>query len=219
MSACYYVSIGAQTFGVTHAIPVFISTVLTVFSTVTHDVLFLLYGLFILLLKWVIWCIQVNLQMVRPLPVCAVYETYAFPSLPVVVSVSLVVFALCYSYYWRVPVGWIATFFLWCIFLGPSAVMYVYDYNRGWEIVLSMVIGVISTWMFMIFMHDFIASSIPYLQFSFPLWHLGYRMYYMEEEDNRYARQYKELEQCWTRFEESSGRNTTDAARQLGRRG
>jgi hypothetical protein len=136
--ACYYATWGSWALGWTHFLPIFVTTVFSVCSLLFGDFLFLLLGLYFHAASYVLSIAQQHFAIARPDPYCAVYHTYAYPSVEVFYSIAL--FTLVVAYYFTNPeppeigvYGWI--FAILVGFVPPA--LLVFNQMNTWQEVLS----------------------------------------------------------------------------------
>jgi hypothetical protein len=112
---------------------------------------------------------------VMPDPVCQLYHSYAFPSITAFyVAVVFVVFVVV-SWIWKYSHDWFVYLVAYLVLIVPPFVLVFMGYNRWWEIVYSLAIGVVTALVFIYCFKTFLVPVLPYLMNQFPLYHLGYK--------------------------------------------
>ena len=173
MAGCYYGSFVGIAFGWTQVIPTTVTTILSVMGFATQQVIFPLYGLYLHGTSLVLWIFQTYLQQVRANPVCQLYQTLAFPSTVSYYIASVITFIVLYAYLWDVYISWFKWLLLYALAVMPIILVWV-GYNSVVEILISMLIGVIFTSMFVIVLKLYISPLLPFLLNAFPFTYLGY---------------------------------------------
>jgi hypothetical protein len=174
-AGCYYVSILGQAFAWTQFVPYLVSLVLTVLTFVTNQFLFVILGSYLHAVQMILWAIQLYLHVDRVDPVCQQYHTFAFPSIEAYYIGALVSFVIIWKRQQTVFV-WLC---LLLIFVVPCTVLVFLAYNRWYEVLISMAIGVVSSAFLVLLLRVYMKPGVPFLLFAFPLHWLQYEDTYI----------------------------------------
>lgn len=204
LDGCWYVSVYGYTWAWTHILPTLMTLSLTVASLRLHGYewfgggyLFLfffffftdspnfspppfhhrfptIYGVYLHFWQLILWAFQVNWQIMRPHPSCAHIHTYAFPSQEAFYVAALSTLIILYSYLWRIPMAILTWLFIYTLIMGVPAVLVFFQYNRPWEILISMILGIVATVPFVLVIRLYIRPYIPYILNQFPWYHFEY---------------------------------------------
>lgn len=175
IEGCYYVGYGGWAFGWTQMIPVAVTLVCTILTTATHQPLYFLFSTFLYIPQASIWCFQAYFQMEMPDPVCQLYHTWSFPSVPAFyVGVAVAAFVTV-SLLWQFDHSWIIWLFMHVFGMAPALILVWFGYNRWWEVALSLGYGVCWGVLFGIVMYYYVEPVMPFLQYHFPFRDFGYR--------------------------------------------
>lgn len=175
MEGCYYVGYSGWAFGWTQMIPVLVTLVCSVLTTATHQPLYFLFSLFLYIPQTTLWCFQAYFQVVMPDPICQLYHSWAFPSIPAFyVGVAVTVF-FAITWLWRFDHSWIVYLIMYWTGVIPGLFLIWYGYNRWWEVLLSLGYGVAFGLFFSLVMKHYVLPVMPYLQLYPPLDTFEYR--------------------------------------------
>jgi len=191
LDGCYYVSLLGHTWAWTHILPTLITMSLSVASLRLHGYEWFptIYGLYLHVWQFILWVFQAHWQIMRPHPQCAEIHTFAFPSQEAFYAVSLAAYILTYSYMWNIPLAIFTWLFIYCIVIVPPVVLVFLQYNRPWEIVVSMILGIVATVPFVLVIRIYIKPLIPYLLNQAPWCWFGYvDTYCCDKKEQRFTR-------------------------------
>jgi hypothetical protein len=175
MSGCYYLTIQGQAFGYTQLIPLMFIITMTVVKMITSNCIWFIFGIWLYLPQYILWCFQRYFFYIRSDPICASYQSFAFPSIE--------------SFYLGVVIGLFITWtimyqvdqsvFVWCIVytLGivvPGILIFT-GFNVWWETLFSVLFGFLMSWLFVFVTNRILQKHVKYLVHFFPLWHFGYK--------------------------------------------
>jgi hypothetical protein len=155
-------------------VPTAVGLALTLMTMSTKQPLYFFFNLYLYIPQWFLWCFQYYFQVARPDPICQLYHTWAFPSVEAFYVASLVTLFVLIVYVWDIDHSW----FTWVLFivfgLAPPLVLIWTSYNRWWEVLFSVLFGVLSTAVFVALWCNYMVPNLPYWQnYSF-LWLCAY---------------------------------------------
>ena len=185
MDQCYYTTIVGQAYGVSKLFPSLLSWFLWIYGRISSELGFTLYGLFLWFWQVALWVFQIFFESTRADPICQFYQTYSFPSIPIFYGASLVTALIMYSIQWDTVMTTLTWILLYFVAFAPPVIVYYTAFNQWWEILISFVLGVVATILFVIMMRVYIKPMIPYLLTVFPCTTLGYIDTYMMDENDR----------------------------------
>jgi hypothetical protein len=184
MVGCYYATFWGQAFGWTQIFPSLVTLFFTFMRSVTHEIIFLFFGLYLWAAQFVIWVFQNYFESVRPNPVCQLYHSYAFPSVEAYYAAALAAFIVTYAYLWDRYLDWMAWSFIYVLFAFPAIMVY-FGYNLWWEVLFSMAIGAGVTVVFTTVFRFYICPIMPFIVNEFPATWLGLQDTYLMTENER----------------------------------
>lgn len=161
-------------FGWTQAVPWIVTLVCIVLTMATHQPLYFIYSTFLYIPQINLWAFQSYFQMSMPDPICQVYHSWAFPSIPAFYVGNAVAVFVAVSLLWEIDHSWIAWVTMYLIGICPPLVLIWFSYNRWWEIAFSMGFGIGVGVFFAYVLKYYITPVLPFLQHHFPLYHFGY---------------------------------------------
>lgn len=194
---CYYTSLLGQAFAWTQLLPSMVSLVLSVLTFVTSQFIFVFLAWYLHGIQLLLWAIQLYLRVDRPNPLCQEYHTYAFPSIEGFYIGALAAFIIGYSLRWHVKQPWYVWVTILVFFVAPPTVLVFLAYNRWYEVVISLLIGIVTSSIFIIILWVYIYDTIPYLKYVVPINWLHYKDTYIctnKNYDQRCHRVEKALE-------------------------
>ena len=195
MDGCYYVGVGAQAFGWTQIVPSIVGICFLVLTAWTRQVFFVIFGTFLYLPQFVLWCFQRYFEVVMPDPVCQLYHSYAFPSITTFYVAVLITVFFIISYWWNYSHPWsIYVMFYGLVLIVPFILVWT-GYNQWWQVLFSLGFGVAVGIFFVVIFRYYVSPIMPYLLFQFPLWHMGYQDTFLLSDRER--SKYKQLEREW----------------------
>lgn len=174
MIGCYYLSYMGMAFGWTQMVPLVITLFLSLLTTATGEPVYFLFGLYLYVPQYIVWCFQYYFQSIRPDPVCQLYHTWAFPSMEAMYIGAIIGFFIAYTYGWSVDQSWIVWLMIYLFGIVPPFILVYVQYNRWWEVAFSMGFGLLSSVMFAVVLRLFIKPRMAYLQSHFPFSTFGY---------------------------------------------
>lgn len=176
---CFYVTAQGSALAWTQVLPTLISLSLSLLTFFNCQVLFLYLGVYLHAFQLLLWSIQLALRIDRPDPICQEYHTYSFPSIESFYIAALVTFLIGYSVFWNVRQKWSLWLTVFIFFIVPPTVLVFFSFNVWYEVVISLGIGVIATFLFIIFLYVYIQENSPYYLNIFPLNWIGYKDDYL----------------------------------------
>ena len=194
MDGCYYGTVVGQSFGWTQIVPTLVTSSLTLLTSVTSQFLFVIFGLYLHAMQTELWVIQNYLKTMRPDPVCQAYHAYAFPSITSFYVAAIIAMIITYSYTHKIIHSWFMWLYIYFIGIVPPVILVFTQYNTTWEVIISMLIGIIVTVCFAVVANVFFKPELPYLLNQFPCSTLGYHdKYFMEPEDLQIYKECKKM--------------------------
>lgn len=174
MEGCYYASILGTTFGLTQLIPILFIPFCLFITMITHESIFVLFSFFLYIPQFIVWDFQYYFQSIRPVPICQLYHTFAFPSMEAMYTGAILGAFFTYAYYYTVYLSWFSWDIIYlCGCLVPFILIYT-EYNRWWEVAFSMGFGFLSALAFVVIVKLFMKPRMRYLHLHFPLYIFGY---------------------------------------------
>ena len=101
-------------------------------------------------------------------PYCTDVASYAFPSLKAFYIASLTTYAIMFAYLWNIPIHWFYWSVIFLLFVGPQSMLMWMLFNTWQESLISTLLGVISTTVFLLLIRFRVQSTFPYLVQQFP---------------------------------------------------
>ena len=179
IQGCFYVTVYGSALAWTQVLPTLVSLSLTVLTWFDCQVLFMYLGVYLHAFQLLLWSVQLTLKIDRPDPICQEYHTYSFPSVESFYVGALVTFIIGYSVFWQVKRPVTLWLFIFCFFVVPPTVLVFFNFNLWYEVVISLGIGVIASFLLIIFLWVYIQENSPYYLNIFPLNWLGYKDDYL----------------------------------------
>lgn len=174
MSGCYYISLSGQAFGYTQLIPLFFITVMFFIKMVTRNWIWVIFGFWLYLPQYIMWLFQRYFQYVRPDPICAVYQSFAFPSIEsFYIGVAVGLFVV-YTFMHEIEQSWFAWTLVFVACIVFPVILLMNEFNVWWEVLFSIMFGFVCSWIFVLIYEYFIVPRSKYLTCFFPFWHFGY---------------------------------------------
>lgn len=174
-TVCIYVTMLGQAFGWTQILPTMIAMTLKVVSMLTHQMIFILFGFYLYAGQLVLWGVQSYMQVVMPDPTCQAYHTFSTPSIPGYYIASIVTFVIGYSLLWDVKQSWFMWLTFYVVFTVPPSILVLNSYNAWYEVVASLVIGIVMTMLFIGLIYVYIKPIMCFILNIFPCNWLGYK--------------------------------------------
>lgn len=169
--------------GWTHFLPVFMAVTFSLLSVVYSEVFFMLIGSYFTCMWYILWVIQYHIGQLRPDPYCAVYETYAYPSMEIFYAVALLTLVITYAFTAKTRPVTISVY-AWCAVLligfAPPLLLYMYQMNTWQEVLSSVLIGIIPTFIFVLLLRYIVQPNVSYLLISPPFSWWGYESHFLE---------------------------------------
>lgn len=174
--ACVYTSAGGILYATTQLLVYVVPLIVTAISY-TYDprsnrwgrqFLYLWFGWWLFLCDPALYLFQVALNSVRADPFCPVLQTYAVPSSVAFYVAATVSFMLLLAWkkrFWYAPLN-----MLWLVLWvgSPPAVLVWFGINTWQEVLVSMILGAIVTWIYMEIVFRFAVHYMPYLLVQAP---------------------------------------------------
>jgi hypothetical protein len=166
--SCIYPSYVGQAYAYTHLIPWIVPLIILAFSwqrdrKTGHYRVELVTNLYSTWLSWGalwVWELQAAFQVMRHDPYCPDQVSAAFPSMEAYYTSSIVTSVILFTYLWNIPLS--ETYWVVCIaFLGGPALLLVwFTYNTTYEVLVSILMGIVVALVFWIsvrffFVHHF----------------------------------------------------------------
>lgn len=179
IQGCFYVTAQGSALAWTQVLPTLISLSLSLLTFFDCQVLFLYLGVYLHAFQLVLWSVQLVLRIDRPDPICQEYHTYSFPSIESFYVAALTTFFLGYNVFWNKHQKWSVWGAVFAVFVIPPVILVFFSFNVWYEVVISLGIGVIATFLFIIFLYIYIQENSPYYLNIFPLNWIGYKDNYL----------------------------------------
>lgn len=169
--SCVYPSYAGQTFAYVLLTPWFISLGLFAFNikrdreTGKWGVEFITY-LYSLFLSWgtaLVWIVQAAWSITRGNPYCPDQSVYAFPSTPAFCVGSLFVYVVAFSYFWNIVLSEGTWVIILTILVGVPMLFVWFTFNTVYEVLVSVLLGMVTTFVFVGVLRFFVARHIPML--------------------------------------------------------
>ena len=145
-----------------------------IMKAVTHNCIWVIYGLWLYLPQFMIICFQRYFLYVRLDPICSVYQSFGFPSLEsFYLGVGVGLFCT-WTIMYKIEQSWMYWFIMFSACLVIPGILMFNEYNVWWEILFSFLFGFVSSWAFVIVTEWFLQPHMKYLVHAFPFWHMGY---------------------------------------------
>lgn len=169
------------------------------------QLILLLFGLWLLVMEYFLYVLQYFYNIQRHDPYCTTLLTYAFPSRISFYLATLVTYLFFFALLWGARIHWVYWTCSFVLFLYPQALLVWMLYNTWQEVLVSSVIGVVSTAFFMIMYRLFVTDAVPYLIHQRPwTWFSAVDTWVLDEEQRiervivegtlKSLQQYKELQ-------------------------
>lgn len=177
--ACVYPSLFGQAFSYTHALPLVIPLALWIFSirwdskgNWGFECIINLYSWILTWGYFIILILKGSFQVSRPDPYCPDQMGMVYPSVTAFYIGSIVTFIILLTYLWNIPLseGY------WVVVIGISGTLFLVlvrsTYNTLYEVLLSSLIGLVFTTVFLIYFRffspdlDIIVKQRPWCWFS-----------------------------------------------------
>jgi hypothetical protein len=181
MLQCYYLDIQGQIFGYTQLIPIFFLITMGVLKMVTYNCIWFMFGMWLYLPQFVLWSFQLYFQYIRPNPICAIYQSFAFPSIETFYLGICIGLFVVWTITYEIDQSWMIWTVIYCVGIVVPGILIYTQYNVWWETLFSFLFGFIISWMFVIVTHRFFQPNIKYLVHCFPIWHFGYSSVWVDE--------------------------------------
>lgn len=128
------------------------------------QLILIFFGLWLLLMELFVYMAQVYANVQRPDPYCLeLVMVYAFPSRISFYLATLVTYLFMFAYLWNAEIHWLYWTCTLLFFVAPQAMLVWMVQNTWQEALISTLIGVISTIVFMVFYRFFVIDVTPYL--------------------------------------------------------
>lgn len=125
------------------------------------------YGTWMLVMAMLVAIAQSNQNVLRPDPYCPDIIDYAFPSMTAFVVASLVTYVFLYTYLWNVVLPWVWWAAIETLLLLPAVFVW-FGVNTWLEILVSTLIGVVTTAVYLIAVRVLVARHVPMLLRLYP---------------------------------------------------
>lgn len=144
-----------------------------------------LYGMWLSLIQIVLTLLQHHFNYMRDDPFMIFPPTYVFPSLKAYYWAALITYAVLFCYLYNITLGW----FWWaCVFLFfamPQGMLIWMTYNTWQESLISTLLGVLSTTVFLLLIRFIVQDSFPYLLHMFPFTYMSVTDTYIMTEEQQ----------------------------------
>lgn len=176
ISGCFYVDVGSTSVAWTQVLPTLITLSLTIngWRKRGHEFFPTLFGFYLHVWQIALWVFQVHFNMIRPHPYCAQYETYVFPSQEAFYAAALAFFIVSYGVLWKYPLSWLTWALLWLLVVAPPFILLFFLYNTWWELLFSLLLGAVVTFLFVLVIRVYITPQLPYILLHNPMRWMGY---------------------------------------------
>lgn len=171
MSSCSYYDVWGYPLTWLHAFPWLVSLALWVGSLRPDgkkELVVFAFSWYLWLWSMALWALQINFMIVRPHELCGHILPYAFPSVEAYLFGALVGAFCTYAYFKHIRLSWISYLFLYTFTIVPQTFLVVIGYNRWWEVLITFVIGIFSSFLFVSVFMLYIRPMLPYLETQAP---------------------------------------------------
>lgn len=173
-STCYNLSVMGQAFGVTQMTPWVFLLIMFLMKAITQNCIWVIYGLWLYLPQFMVFCFQRYFLYIRLDPICSIYQSFGFPSLEsfyLGVGIGLFVTWSIMFDIEQSTLYWIIIYI--CGIIVPVILIFT-EYNVWWEILFSFSFGFLSSWTFTLIAQWFLRPHMKYVVHVFPFREFGY---------------------------------------------
>lgn len=121
------------------------------------------FGFWLIVVDWIVYIMQMYFNRQRHDPYCMDQLHYMFPSRISFYLAVLVTYVVLFTYLWDAELHWLYWSTMFLIFVAPQALLVWLEVNAWQEVLLSTIMGIITTAYFMIMFRFFINDMVPYL--------------------------------------------------------
>jgi len=180
ISSCTYPSYAGQAWTIVHYIPWIVPLFIFAASITPRkdgrggtQLILKLYALWLSLMQIVLYLLQVYFKNMRADPYCTDVYNYGFPSLKAYYWSAGLTYIIMFCYLYNMSLGWFWWTFIFLVFAGPQSMLVWMLYNTWQEALVSSLIGIISTGVFLLLIRFIVQDYFPYLINMFPFTYMG----------------------------------------------
>ena len=173
---CWFQSDLAASVSLLFTLPTLVSFVISALGWVTHEIIFVMYGAFLIFMHLFLLCVNAGIThgYMFPDPLCPEHKIDGFPSQAAFYVASIATLVFVYSFFqWRFP-GYIPFFFIIFIAGAIPATLVWFGYNSAFDVGLSMILGVVFTWIFFVVVWIYVVPNMHRLLNQRPFSIMGY---------------------------------------------
>lgn len=167
--SCVYPSVAAQLFGWTLLLP-WIIPIFVFAAGITkrngkwgNQIMMVWFGKWLLVVQLILYIFQVRFNLQRPDPYCPEILTFAYPSTAGFYVASGVTYIVGFSFLWNVVLSWVYWVTVLCLFALVPSVLVWFVYNTWYEVLMSVLVGIITTLAFLLWVRFYLLDMVPFL--------------------------------------------------------